>query len=110
MDISALNVRITFQKNETSVDDIGNHTNKWVDYFSCFATISNGSGSEEETTGVVTTGEKLNFTVRYCKKLSLIQSTKYRIIFCDNIYDIQYVDLMNFKKKALKFKTALKQR
>lgn len=110
MDIGALNARITFQKNETFIDDIGNHTNEWVDYFSCSATISDGSGSEDEKNGVVTTGEKLNFTVRYCVKLSLVQSTKYRIIFRDNIYDIQYVDIMNFKKKALKFKTALKQR
>ncbi len=34
MDIALLNVRITVQKNEVVVDEIGNHKNTWTDWYS----------------------------------------------------------------------------
>ena len=37
MNITAMNVKITFQKNNVVIDKIGNHTNKWVDYYSFLA-------------------------------------------------------------------------
>ena len=37
MNISNMNVRITFQKNAVVIDKIGNHTNEWQDYYSCYA-------------------------------------------------------------------------
>ena len=39
MNIAAMNVRICFQKSSVVTDEIGNHTNEWVDYFSCYATV-----------------------------------------------------------------------
>ena len=33
MDIALLNVPVIFQKNEVTVDDIGNHINQWTDYY-----------------------------------------------------------------------------
>ncbi len=44
MDIAAMNVRITFQKNAVVTDKIGNRTNSWADYYSCFATLSDSMG------------------------------------------------------------------
>ena len=47
MNIAAMRVRITIQKNETVVDEFANHTPAWTDYFSCWATASaNGRISE----------------------------------------------------------------
>lgn len=43
MDIAAMNERIMFQKNAVMTDKIGNHTNGWTDYYSCFATISDST-------------------------------------------------------------------
>ena len=40
MNITVMNVKITIQENFVEVDKIGNHTNKWADYYSCFATVS----------------------------------------------------------------------
>ena len=40
MDIAAMNVRVTLQKNEVITDKYGNHKNTWTNYFSCYATIS----------------------------------------------------------------------
>ena len=50
MDIAALNLRITFQKQVTDVDEYGNHTNHDDDYITCWATAS-GSGTEADEAG-----------------------------------------------------------
>lgn len=110
MDIAALNVRITIQKNTAKVDGVGNHTLVWEDYFSCYATVSNGSGSEKESSGVTNEIETLFFTVRFCSELSVVEPTGFRILFNNKIYNIEYVDPMGFKKNSLKFKTTLRKR
>lgn len=104
MDIAALNERITFQKNGVVTDSVGNHKNAWVDYYSCYATIGGESGSEQAVVGTVVEHTEVSFTVRYCKKTKAVTSTKYRIIWRDEIYDIVAPDHMNMKKKSLKFR------
>ena len=51
MHISNLNVRITLQKNAVVIDKIGNHTNEWQDYYSCYATVSGETGTEQAIVG-----------------------------------------------------------
>lgn len=107
MEVSLLNVKITFQKNAVEVDGIGNHKNTWEDYYSCHATVSGEAGrqtSESEVAGIVADESDVSFTVRYCKKASVIDSTGYRVAFDGGVYDILAIDHMNYKKKCLKFK------
>ena len=107
MDIAAMNVRITFQKQEVVVDEIGNRTNEWTDYYSCFATISNSSGkTDTESEGAGTTLDELDigFTVRFCQKTFAVNSTGYRIIWNGDTYNIVKVDYLNMKKRGLKFR------
>lgn len=104
MDIALLNVKITVQKNETIVDAIGNHKNTWTDYHTCFATVSGEGGSEKSVASLIVDDSDISFTVRYCKDLSNVESTKYRISFNDAIYNIVSIDHKNFKKKSIKFK------
>ena len=107
MEVSLLNVRITFQKNAVEVDGTGNHKNAWTDYYSCPATVSGEAGrqtSESDTAGTVVDESDISFTVRYCKKASVMDSTEYRVVFDGGIYDIVAIDHMNYKKKCLKFK------
>ena len=104
MDIALLNVKITIQKNEVLVDEIGNHKNVWKDFYSCFATVSGEGGTEKSVAGLIVDESDISFTVRYCKKLSGIDSTKCRIVFDGDVYNIVSIDHMNFKKKSLKFK------
>ena len=110
MDIAAMNVRVTFQKNETVTDEYGNHKNAWVDYYSCFATISGENGQEQAVVGEMVEHTDMNVTIRYCSETVAITSTKYRLLFGDDIYDILAVDHLNFKKKALKVKCRKVQR
>ena len=107
MDIAAMNVRITFQKQDVVVDEIGNRTNEWKDFYSCFATISNSSGkTDTESEGAGTTLDELDigFTVRFCQKTFAVNSTGYRIIWNGEAYNIVKVDYLNMKKRGLKFR------
>lgn len=104
MDIALLNVKITIQKNEVITDSIGNHRNTWTDFYSCFATVSGEGGTEKAVTGMIVDEPNISFSVRYCKRLSGIDSTKCRIVFDGDVYNIISIDHMNFKKKCLKFK------
>ena len=110
MNIGRLNVRITFQKNEVVVDDIGNHTNRWVDYFSCYASTSTKTGDESSTAGQTVVTEKLDFTIRYSSEVSDISPDKYRIKLMERTYNIKSVDDMAFKHNSIKFHTELEKR
>ena len=103
MDIALLNVRITFQKNVTVTDVIGNHKNTWEDVFDCYATVSGESGQEKQEAGQTLENEACAFTVRYCRETAGIRETTHRIMFQGEIYDIERIDHMNYKKKVLKF-------
>ena len=104
MNIALLNVKITIQKSSVTVDNIGNHTAKWEDFYSCFATVSNESPGENTAAGVVVDNSKIDFTLRWCDKISELDSINFRIIFNNDIYNISGIDHMNFRKKSVKLK------
>ena len=104
MDIALLNVSITFQKNAVVVDAIGNHKNEWTDFYSCYATVSGAGGKEASAAGTVVDDSDISFTVRYCRKVSELNNTEFRVLFDGEIYNILSVDHMNFKRKSIKIK------
>ena len=104
MDIALLNIKIIFQKNEVVTNRIGNHKNEWKEFYSCFATVSGEGGIEKNVAGLITQDSDISFTARYCKALSDINSTKRRILFDNEAYNIVSIDYMNYKKRYLKFK------
>ena len=104
MNIPLLNKVITIQKQTTVTDAIGNHTNTWTDYYSCHATISNETNSEDETAGVTVDNTNTDFTIRYCALTSIITPTEYRVVMDGEIFDILSVDHMNFKRKSIKLR------
>lgn len=104
METSLLNVRITFQKNTVAVDEIGNHRNEWTDVYSCHATVSGESPSENTAAGMIVDDSKIDFTVRWCRAVAVMTNTGYRILYRDGIYNILGIDHMNFKRRSVKFK------
>ena len=104
MDIALLNVWITFQENQTVVDEYGNHRNEWIDYYSCHATVSGESGSEKYVAANTLYDSDIAFTVRYCQKLKAADPTKLRVVFKDELYNITFIDHMNYKNRSLKFR------
>ena len=105
MDIAAMNEKITIQHHTVTTDSIGNHKETWTDFHSCFATVSGEDstvGAETESAGQKVDSSKANFTIRWCQLLSTLNSTDFRVVFADEIYDILTVDHQNYKKKSLK--------
>ncbi len=102
MKVSLLNERITIEKSKIEVDKIGNHKNVWSKYYSCHATISSESPKEETSSGAIWDESKIDFTIRYSKEVSVLSSTYYRVIFHNDIYEIEGIDHMNYRKKSLK--------
>ena len=112
MNVAALRVRITIQRNTTVMDGIGNHTSAWENYYSCWATAAaNGRSAEEDAeAGHTVEFERMNFTVRWSSETAAVNSKQYRVLFNERIYDILSIDDMSFKRKSRKFLTRLTER
>jgi SPP1 family predicted phage head-tail adaptor len=105
MNIALLNERIVIQKNEVVVDEYGNHSNAWTDYYTCHATVGGTSeNAQKEAAGQTVDDSNISFTVRFCIKTANVDITGYRVVFRGEVYDIVAVDPMNFKKTSIKFK------
>ena len=106
MDIAALNTKIIFQKAIHTEDSVGNDCVGYVDYFSCFSTVSGTSG-DELVDGDISAVDTLQFSVRYCMALESVTPVDYRILFRGRPCNILHIDLMGYKKKSLKVKAKL---
>lgn len=104
MNIELLNVRVFIYKNAVVTDAVGNHTNGWEDYYTCYATVSAEAGKEMTSAGMVVDDSTVDFTIRWCEKAKAINSTGFRVAFFDELYDIIGIDHMNYKKKCIKLK------
>ena len=104
MEIAAFRVKIMFQRQEAVADGIGNHTNRWEDYFACRATVGGEGGTEKAVAGTTVEDADISFTVRFCRAAEAVSSSRFRIVFREELYDILAVDHLNYKKKALKFR------
>ena len=104
MEITLLNVKVTFQKNSVVADDIGNRKNVWEDYYTCHATVSGEGGQEKAAAGLTVAESDIAFTVRFCKRAAEVTADGFRILFQGEIYNIAAVDHMDCKQKALKFR------
>lgn len=108
--IARFNERLTVQKNEVVVDKYGNHKNTWTDYFSCFTYASTYQYDKENEAATTTEEQTINFEVRYCTELAGLDSTHYRVVFRESIYDIQSVDMMNYQKKTIRIVCKLQKK
>lgn len=103
--IAQMNCRIVIQKNKEVVDQYGNHINGWTDFFSCFA-YAGTYQYDRESEGVVTEQEQtVSFEVRWCTELKDLDSTHYRVLFQEQVYDIDSVDFMNYQHGTIRIRT-----
>ena len=88
MEIGTLNQRITILEHRTVVDEIGNHITKWEETFSLWAKVIVKTASETTDAGVTKEVQKLEFLVRQSPASLNINSTNFRILFRNNIYNV----------------------
>ena len=112
MNIAGLRVRVTIQKNETIKDQYGNHSSRWTDFFSCWATaVTSGlSSSEKEVAGHTVESDRLDITVRYSSEIAAVNSKQYRLMIKGRIYNILSIDEMSFKHNSRKIHVELTER
>ena len=105
MEISPLNVKVTFQKNSVVADDIGNRRNVWEDYYTCHATVSGEGGNEKAAAGLTVVDSDIAFTIRFCKRAAEVTADGFRILFGGEMYNIVAGVHMNYREKRLKFRS-----
>lgn len=104
MRISDLNRKIIFQNKNVEVDEIGNHRSIWSNYLTTSSYISFQGKGEEVFLGMEIDKSDISFTVRFQNRLKNINTSEYRILFEDEMYNIVSIDFMNYKNRLIKFR------
>lgn len=102
--INEMRERILFQKSSSAKDKNGNRILSWADFYSCAAYANNMSGEEYWAAAQTNSQTDMYFRVRYCSELKDLNSEKFRIIFQDEIYNITFVDNIQYSNKMLKIR------
>ena len=108
--IEKMRERITIEKSEGARDKNGNHKLVWKEYHSCYAYVNNLSGKEYWEAKQVNAETELDFVIRYCSEISALDTEHFRILFRGNIYNITFVDNVQYKNKTVKIRAALAKR
>lgn len=88
MEIGTLNQRITILEHRTVINEIGNHITKWEETFSLWAKVAVKIASKTTDAGVTKEVQKLEFLVRQSPATMNINSTNFRILFRNSIYNV----------------------
>ncbi len=104
--ISEMRERIIFQKSSSEKDKNGNRVLSWTDFFSCAAYANNMSGEEYWAAAQTNSQTDMYFKVRYCSELKDLTTDKFRIIFRDEIYNITFIDNIQYSNKMLKIRVS----
>ncbi len=110
MEISRLKEKIIIEKNQVTIDGIGNHINAWSEYYTCRAYASTFTAQETDDEVVEHENRIILFSVRSCEKTKVLTSINYRVRFREQIYNIVSVDMLNYKGKEIKLRCKLEVR
>ena len=108
--IATMRGRITIQKSVSSTDLNGNHILEWKDFYSCYAYVNNLSGKEYWDAAQVNAQTDVNFVIRYASEIKEIDSDHFRILFREQIYNISFVDHIQYQNKLVKLRASLVKR
>ena len=107
MNPGELRHRITLQKFTTTVNENGFEEEKWIDFKTVWASVSNLHGREYFEAAAVQKENTVKFTVRYIKDLDtsmkiLFRNKQYNIIQIDNIrYENKYIEIKGVEVDSL---------
>lgn len=102
--INEMRERILIQKSFSGIDKNGNNVLDWRDYYSCSAYANNMSGNEYWAAAQVNSETDMYFIIRYCSEVKLINTEQFRILFRDEIYNITFMDNVQYTNKTLKLR------
>lgn len=108
--IELMRERIMIQKSSTKKDGTGNHTLVWSDHYKCYSYVNNLSGKEYWEAKQVNAETEIDFVIRYCSEVSGLDTEHFRIVFRGNLYNISFIDNVQYKNKTVKIRAALTKR
>lgn len=104
MKIGSLNKAITIQKSTSYIDEHGVTKNKWVDYKTVWSNINNLFGKEFWEAKQLNMENTVVFTIRYSIDFIEMTSNQYRIKWDEKIYNITFIDNVQYSNTWLKIK------
>lgn len=108
MDSGAYRSLVTIQQYVSGFDDIGNPSEEWQDYKTCYAYVNGLSGREYWEAAVVHGENTVEFVFRWKPFFNSMNTKQYRILFNGGIYDITSIDNIQFRNKTVKIKAVTK--
>lgn len=105
MNSGSLNNRITIEK-RTIKKIKGVSTEIWDTFYSCWSFVNSLYGSELYKSLEIQQQNVLNFTVRYSKKLDILNTKEYRITWKQHVFNIIAVDFHGFNKEKVTIKAS----
>ncbi len=75
-------------------------------HYKCYSYVNNLSGKEYWEAKQVNAETELDFVIRYCSEVSALDTEHFRILFRGNIYNITFVDNVQYKNKTVKIRAA----
>ena len=97
--IELMRDRITIQKSSVKTDKIGNHTAVWEDVYA-----NNLSGKEYWAAKQLNAQSELDFIIRYCSEVAALDSEHYRIRFRGDLYNITFIDNVQYKNRSVRIR------
>lgn len=108
MDSGAYRSLVTIQQYVSGFDDIGNPSEEWQDYKTCYAYVNGLSGREYWEAAVVHGENTVEFVFRWKPFFDSMNTKQYRLLFNGGIYDITSIDNIQFRNKTVKIKAVTK--
>lgn len=105
---SILKHKITFKKRVVDTDDYGRKNETYNNVYKTYAYINNLSGKEYWSAFAVKAENTIVFEMRYNRFFDNLNTTDYVIEFNNKIYNILFIDNIQYKNKILKIKGVLK--
>ena len=104
INIGKLNKRIAFEKHTAEQNENGFDVMNWKLYKTVWASVNNLFGKEFYAAKAVNAENTVEFITRYSKNLENIDTKEYRIIWNCRIFDITFIDNIQYENKWLKIK------
>lgn len=102
-----MNKRIIIQKFGKGTDNNGVTKEGWNDYKTVWAAVNNLWGKEFYSAKETNSENTITFTIRYSKDFEDIDSKKYRVYWKSKVYNITFIDNINYKNEILKIKASV---
>lgn len=106
MNPGARNAKIEIQKVFHTKDEIGNQEKDWKRHCAPWAYVNNLSGSEYWEAARLNNKANVIFSVRYSKAIGEVNPGAYRIVWGGKVYNITYIDNVQYKNQAVKIHAA----